>query len=197
MLIGHLFLAVLWIMYCVLHSVLAARSVKQKLKASMNQNFKYYRLVYTVFAFVFFAAILYYEIRLPTIQFFNRVQLVFYSGILIGSAGLVLMSVCIFKYFMGLSGLRSLFKESTSAKLMVTGIHRFVRPPLYLGTFAFIWGLFLIIPFLSLFISNTIITIYTLVGISLEEKKLVAEFGESYLNYQATVPKLLPIHKRN
>jgi methanethiol S-methyltransferase len=55
--------------------------------------------------------------------------------------------------------------------------------------------LFLLLPYLSLLIANSIITVYTLIGIGLEEKKLVNEFGESYSNYQASVPKLIPFLK--
>jgi protein-S-isoprenylcysteine O-methyltransferase Ste14 len=55
-----------------------------------------------------------------------------------------------------------------------------------------LWGLFIILPYLSFLISNIIITIYTLIGIELEEKKLELEFGESYRQYKQKVPKLLP-----
>lgn len=93
---------------------------------------------------------------------------------------------------MGLSGLRSLVQEENYSELHISGIHRYVRHPLYLGTFLFIWGLFIVFPTLSLLISNSVITIYTLIGIKLEEKKLVLEFKEQYKAYQKTVPKLIP-----
>jgi protein-S-isoprenylcysteine O-methyltransferase Ste14 len=196
MLLSHFVLAVLWIVYCVLHSVLAGRDVKQKLQAAMGKNYKHYRLIYTVFAFLFFVAVIYYEIRVSTIQLFDRSSFILFSGVLIGAAGLLLMAICIRKYFVSLSGLRSVFEENVSNSLIITGIHRYIRHPLYLGTFAFIWGLFLVLPFLSLLISNAIITIYTLIGIELEEKKLVMEFGETYQRYQHSVPKLIPLSRR-
>ena len=93
---------------------------------------------------------------------------------------------------MGLSGLRSLLQEETYSELLISGIHRYVRHPLYLGTFLFIWGLAILFPTLSLFISNLVITIYTLIGIKLEERKLVIEFGDQYRTYQQNVPKLIP-----
>ena len=96
---------------------------------------------------------------------------------------------------MNLSGLRSLAIEDFSNELQITGIHKYVRHPLYLGTFMFIWGLFLVIPLLSLLIANVIITVYTLIGIELEEKKLLSEFGENYRLYRQTVPKLIPTFK--
>jgi protein-S-isoprenylcysteine O-methyltransferase Ste14 len=96
---------------------------------------------------------------------------------------------------MNLSGLRSLVIEDFSNELQITGIHKYTRHPLYLGTFGFIWGLFLLLPYLSLFIANIVITVYTLIGIRLEEQKLINEFGESYVKYRSTVPKLIPFLK--
>jgi protein-S-isoprenylcysteine O-methyltransferase Ste14 len=102
------------------------------------------------------------------------------------------MLVCIRKYFVSLSGLKSLYQEEPAAELMITGIHRYMRHPLYSGTFLAIWGLWVLWPSASLLIANAVITIYTLLAIRLEEEKLVAEFGDQYRLYQQKVPKLIP-----
>ena len=101
------------------------------------------------------------------------------------------------KYFSSLSGLRTFFIDEvkTGNRLIITGIHRYVRHPLYTGTFLFIWGLFILMPLASLLISNFIITIYTLIGIRFEEEKLIKEFGLPYVEYQKRVPKLIPTLK--
>lgn len=194
MILNHIILATLWIIYCVLHSVLASEWLKRKLRNRMN-NFKWYRLWYTIFAFVFLAGLLYYQIKISTVKLFNVNNLLLIAGSLIAFSGLALMAICIRKYFMNLSGLRSLAIEDFSNELQITGIHKYLRHPLYLGTFGFIWGLLLLAPYFSLLIANAIITIYTLVGIRLEEQKLINEFGESYLRYKASVPKLVPFIK--
>ena len=93
---------------------------------------------------------------------------------------------------MSLSGLRSLFQETVYPELIISGIHRYVRHPLYLGTFLFIWGLAVLFPYFSLVIANTIITVYTLLAIPFEEEKLVQEFGDQYRRYQKQVPKIIP-----
>jgi protein-S-isoprenylcysteine O-methyltransferase Ste14 len=113
-------------------------------------------------------------------------------GCLIAAAGLVLMLICIKKYFISLSGLLSLVQDNSTNQLIIRGVHRYVRHPLYLGTFAMLWGLLLLMPYLSLLIAITIITGYTLFGIKLEETKLVEEFGESYVSYQRQVPMIIP-----
>lgn len=196
MLVNHIILAMLWIVYCVLHSVLASQSLKNKLKQRMK-NYKLYRVWYTLFAFIFLVGLIYYQIKIPTIALFSLNNFILIAGIIIGFSGLTLMLICIRKYFMSLSGLRSMFIENYSNELQITGVHKYIRHPLYLGTFAFIWGLFLLFPYLSLFIANVVITIYTLIGIELEEQKLIAEFGEQYVQYRRKVPKLIPFFKPN
>ncbi|RYF83316.1 MAG: isoprenylcysteine carboxylmethyltransferase family protein, partial [Chitinophagaceae bacterium] len=114
------------------------------------------------------------------------------AGYLVTITGFGIMLTCIRKYFMSLSGLRSLFQETTYPELIISGIHRHVRHPLYLGTFLFIWGLNILFPYLSLVVANAVITIYTLIAIKFEEDKLVAEFGEQYVQYKKSVPKLIP-----
>ena len=76
--------------------------------------------------------------------------------------------------------------------LQQSGLHKYVRHPLYLGTLLFIWGLFLIFPLMSNIIAATTITMYVLIGMRLEEKKLKIQFGESYIEYVKKVPKLIP-----
>jgi protein-S-isoprenylcysteine O-methyltransferase Ste14 len=102
------------------------------------------------------------------------------------------MSICVGKYFMQLSGLKGLIHNKTNNELMITGVHKVVRHPLYSGTFIFIWGLLILFPSLSLFISDAIITLYTLIGLRFEEKKLEREFGEAYRAYKEKVPMIIP-----
>ena len=189
MLLNHIILATLWMIYCVLHSVLASEEIKRKLQKKMK---KWYRLWYTIFSFVFLVTLLYYQVSIPTIELFEQSNFVLIAGIILSFLGSVIMLACIKKYFINLSGLRSLVVENYSNELQITGIHKYVRHPLYLGTFIFIWGLFLLLPYLTLLIANVIITVYTLIGITLEEKKLVAEFGKDYEDYRKRVPKLIP-----
>ena len=188
---SYVLLGFWWVLYCFLHSLLASLWLKQKAQKLMGQGFVHYRLLYTLFAFVSLFALVFYQLNLTPVLLFTS-TLAFYTGLVIALFGLILMGICIKKYFMSLSGLRSLFQERPSHQLIISGVHRYVRHPLYLGTFAFLWGFFLVKPHLSLLISNTIITLYTVYAITLEETKLVDEFGEDYRRYQAAVPKLLP-----
>lgn len=192
----HILLAVLWIVYGILHSLLADPRVKAGLSRRMGRLSVHYRLIYTLFAFVTLVAVLLYQISIVSPALYTGFLSLKILGGLVTLMGLSIMLFCIRKYFMSLSGLRTLIEpEKAGAELMITDIHQYVRHPLYLGTFLFIWGLWMLLPYLSLLISNVIITIYTLIGINLEEKKLVQLFGDSYKAYQQKVPRILPFRR--
>jgi protein-S-isoprenylcysteine O-methyltransferase Ste14 len=189
----NIFLAGAWILFGVLHSFLASSRVKKELAVYMRNHAVYYRFYYTLFAFITFTAILLYQFRIASPLLFKSSLITKIIGAAITFLGLLIMGICVKKYFMRLTGLRSIITEDkNTSELIITGIHKYVRHPLYLGTFIFIWGLLLLIPLLSLLISNTVITIYTLIGIKFEEEKLIEEFGQSYIEYKNEVPKLLP-----
>jgi len=42
---------------------------------------------------------------------------------------------------------------------------------------------------------NSVLTAYVIIGTMLEERKLVLEFGASYIQYQKEVPMLIPFTK--
>jgi methanethiol S-methyltransferase len=188
----HLLCALLWIVFCVLHSVLASGTVKRKTQAALPSFFPYYRLAYTLFAVASFAAVVCFQWNLDSPLLYAPNMITNSGGALIGVAGLLVMGICIKKYFLSLSGLKSMFRTIPAHQLMITGLHRYVRHPLYAGTFLAIWGMFVVVPYMSLLISNVIITGYTLLAIGYEEQKLVAEFGDDYLRYRKQVPRILP-----
>lgn len=192
----HVLISVAWVVYCVVHSVLANARVKEKMARWMKGGFRYYRIGYNIFASVTLQVIIYYQIRMDSPALYANTLFFKILGGTIALSGLLLMIVCIRKYFAELSGIRNIKNEAVTDTLIVTGVHTYVRHPLYLGTFAFVWGLFLIFPYVSFFITNGIITIYTLIGIYMEEEKLEAVFGESYKQYKLTVPKLIPFTKK-
>jgi protein-S-isoprenylcysteine O-methyltransferase Ste14 len=73
----------------------------------------------------------------------------------------------------------------------VRGPYRWVRHPLYLFSLVMIWSC----PDLTAdrLLFNVLWTVWIVVGTILEERDLVATFGEEYRDYQRRVPMLLPI----
>ena len=72
----------------------------------------------------------------------------------------------------------------------VRGPYLWVRHPLYFFTLVLIWSS----PDITLdrLLFNVLFTAWIVVGTYLEERDLVAEFGEAYKGYQARVPMLVP-----
>ncbi|MEO6538037.1 MAG: isoprenylcysteine carboxylmethyltransferase family protein [Ferruginibacter sp.] len=184
---NYIVLSIFWIVYCFLHSFLADERVKSVVIHQTTLSTSAYRVVYNIFAIVTLVPIIYVQVNIQRYYLFGESSfLKFFSYFLI-SGGLFIMINCILNYFKQLSGLKKM-----QPVLVTTGLHSFVRHPLYLGTFIFLAGILFAFPYLSNLISFLIIVSYTLLGIRLEEKKLVKEFGSSYLNYQQTVPMILP-----
>ena len=189
---AHWLLLGLWIIYCFIHSWLAGITVKNYIQKFTGKAFKFYRPLYSVFAMLTLGLILWYQFSIKSPWLFPGKLYLFIPGLIAALTGSCIMIICIYKYFYELSGLLALQKSGTKNTLQQSGLHQFVRHPLYLGTLLFIWGLFLIFPLLNNLIACIVITLYTLFGIGLEEKKLRLEFGESYIEYARKVPKLIP-----
>jgi protein-S-isoprenylcysteine O-methyltransferase Ste14 len=81
---------------------------------------------------------------------------------------------------------------SKEPELIIKGALQYVRHPLYSGLILISLGFFLFSPSLSAAISVGSIWLYLVVGIRLEEKKLVEEFGDDYLKYKKSTPAIIP-----
>jgi protein-S-isoprenylcysteine O-methyltransferase Ste14 len=77
-----------------------------------------------------------------------------------------------------------------SSAFVAGGPYRHVRHPLYLFMLLLIWSA----PRLSIdqLLFNLLWTVWIVVATRLEERDLLAEFGEAYREYQRTVPMLIP-----
>jgi len=81
-------------------------------------------------------------------------------------------------------------KQLRSTNLVVRGPYFWVRHPLYFFMLVIIWSVPGVNSDRLLF--NVVWTFWIVIGSYLEEKDLVAEFGEKYRFYQKIVPMLLP-----
>jgi len=153
---------------------------------------RYYRLLYSLFAFLSLGAVLalQFSIKSPALASFPLLK--YLAGLVIGLPGVALMILSIRKYFLNVSGVKVIFGEDKGPVLELTGIHTYVRHPLYLGTLAVLWSVFLFFPLLNNLIACLAITVYTLIGIRLEERKLLRTFGQQYADYCRRTPMLIP-----
>jgi protein-S-isoprenylcysteine O-methyltransferase Ste14 len=192
MLRSHILFTLAWLAYCALHSILAGTALKHYFRIRVPHLFTYYRIFYNILALGWLLFLIIWQIRMPSPDIWHSVFLQYIPAAIMTIAGISGMGICLKKYFVSSQGFRDLFFEGGKPVLVQEGLHRVVRHPLYLSTFIFLWGVLLFIPTWSVLIVNTIITIYTLIGIRFEEYKLVQIFGEQYVQYREKVPKILP-----
>jgi protein-S-isoprenylcysteine O-methyltransferase Ste14 len=191
-LVSHIILMMLWMLFGILHSVLAANWWKRLMQQRLGLYYKYYPFSYSVFAAVTLITILVYQGYLQSRLLYMAPGWVKLLLCLPLMAGLVIMGATIKKYFFSLSGISVFYTKQAPVALELGGLNRYVRHPLYFGTLLSIWSLFFISPYLKNLLACLVITLYTVWGARLEEKKLVARFGEKYKVYKSRVPMLIP-----
>lgn len=190
--LSHFWLIIGWTIYGVLHSILASRDCKNFVARKFGGIFRYYRLFYIIVACITILPLLWLLNLTPSFLLWETVLLSRIGGIICIIIGSVIMALSIRLYFSTVLRIRDLATESSESVLFQKGLHSYVRHPLYLGTFFLLWGIFLMIPLGSLLVTNIVITLYTLMGIRYEEKKLKAAFGDTYLRYMKEVPMIWP-----
>jgi protein-S-isoprenylcysteine O-methyltransferase Ste14 len=190
--LSYIWLALGWMVYGALHSILASPVIKRWFERKSAFIARHYRILYILIALISLVMMAFLFWETPRVLLWNSTPITQYTGILFIICGSVIMGIIIRKYFKTVKNLHDLMYDNAIPVLFQKGLHGYVRHPLYLGTFLLIWGLFLLFPYGSLLVSNVIITLYTILGIGYEEKKLIRVFGEKYIRYKLEVPMLLP-----
>ena len=122
---------------------------------------------------------------------------IFYAVFLLGF-GIVLLSTFLIDHF-DLFGLRQVYmyqkgEEYTEIGFRTPFLYKFVRHPIYLGFIIAFWAASTMTVGHALFAVMT--TAYILVAIQFEERDIVHNFGDEYINYRRHVSMLLPLPKR-
>lgn len=180
------------IVWGIVHSLLASMGLKDVLRRVFGDGFmKFYRLFYNVFAVISFLPILYLLAALPDRNLYE-VPTPFAYLMRVGQAAsaLLLLIAVVQTDLLSFAGLRQLFEEEKKGPLITGGLYRLVRHPLYTFSLLILW----LSPTMSLnsFIVYSALTMYILVGIFFEERKLLREFGQEYARYRSMTPMLIP-----
>jgi protein-S-isoprenylcysteine O-methyltransferase Ste14 len=193
---NYFVLAVLWIIWCAIHSGMISVTATEYLKRRFGSYFRFYRLVFNFVAIATLIPVILYgqSIQGPPVFRWQGFMIVFQ---------VLLLTIAVLLFFTGARhydilqflGLRQLRKGAShsalteTGKLDTAGILGITRHPWYLGTIMLIWARGLDV---SALITNIVLTIYLIVGTVLEERKLLIEYGEDYRRYQERVSMLIP-----
>lgn len=80
--------------------------------------------------------------------------------------------------------------------LVIEGLQRYVRNPLYFGVIMMTFGWALVGGYIFVLVATVILLLwFRVVLIPFEEKELLALFGEQYARYKEDVPMLVPFTK--
>lgn len=183
-----LHLALSLVVFYAVHSLLADTRVKQWAAERLGLV-RWYRLFYTLQSLVLFAWVVqaYLLLGPDVIHVLPAwAQGLGWALLVLGS----LLSVAAVLRFGG-AGFVGLVPERSTG-LVRTGLHGRVRHPIYSGIIVAALGWLLVSFTLSTALVVGITFLYLPIGIHLEERKLIALFGEAYLKYRQEVPALFP-----
>ena len=128
---------------------------------------------------------------------FSRIGTISTGSYIMIISGLVLIVVGLVVRWTAIITLRKYFTVDVSIvsdhKLVITGIYRFVRHPAYAGSLLSFLGLGIVLSnWLSLLVVFIPITVVFIYRINVEEKALLAFFGDQYSHYCARTKRLIP-----
>ena len=199
-LVDVLIILILFALFGILHSFLASKKIKTLIKKKFGDFIAFYRLAYIFISLLSFYLIYeiaprpdanIYDLKYPFDFIILIPQLLALVGIFWS-----LKYFCV-KEFLGLSQVSRWYYKNYDTEeldehmtLIAEGPYKFVRHPLYFFSIIFIVSR----PAMNLFDLTFIIGIiaYFYVGSFYEEVKLIDKFGEEYLQYQKSVPRLIP-----
>ncbi len=185
--------------YGLTHSLLASLRLKAWVRRSFGETaFRWYRLLYTLWASLTFTPVLYllwaapdrvlYRLPAPWAWGFYAMQAV---GLAVGGWSLLVTDLWA---FLGLTQVLSRGDPEEAEALTVRGPYRWVRHPMYTASLLFLW----FSPVMSrnslAFVAGA--TLYFILGGYVEERKLLAQFGEAYARYRQRTPMLFPHWRR-
>lgn len=178
----------------VVHSLLARRRAKRILGRLIPPPLE--RSFYTLIAGLQITALMYFWRPLPALVW--SVENPLARDVLWGLQGAGWALVVVGFWTSGNTHLFGLAQAWASARgaayearrLVVRGVYRWIRHPLYTGTLLALWA----IPTASVgrLLLATVFSAYTLIGARFEERDLERDLGELYLEYRRAVPAYLP-----
>ena len=189
----YLFIGLGWMLYFFVHSLLAATSTKQWFYKVVPCSKKYYRIIYNLIAISGLIILFQFTFKDNHLIIESNQYL---RGISIISAlcGLSILAAA-FKVFdkKEFFGFKEISENQVQQKLILAGIYKHIRHPLYSATFFLLIALVLWMPSVANTLFLVISILYIEIGSRLEEKKLIEIFGNDYILYSRKVKRYFPL----
>jgi protein-S-isoprenylcysteine O-methyltransferase Ste14 len=115
--------------------------------------------------------------------------LLFIPGILFIIAGMIVASMA--SKVISVSTVADM-RTDRKPELITGGLYARIRHPLYLATILIFVAMGLIYPFPIVIVFVLCMIVYTMIGAFFEERKLIRQYGEEYLNYKKHAGFILP-----
>jgi protein-S-isoprenylcysteine O-methyltransferase Ste14 len=189
-------LAVLWTVYCTVHSTMISASVTTYLARRWSALLRFYRLLFNAVAVVTLIPIVLYARSLSGAPLWRWVGVGLWVRYALLAGGVLLLIAGARHYslrqFVGLAQLRGAPAKGLAADggIDSTGVLALIRHPWYVAVVLIIWARDLDAARL---VTNGVLTLYVCVGSVLEERKLLRELGPAYAAYQARVSMFVPV----
>ncbi|TNF92184.1 MAG: hypothetical protein EP297_13795 [Gammaproteobacteria bacterium] len=194
--IAHaLILALIWLVYFVLHSLLASLKVKNLVASRWPGLMPAYRIGFNLFATVTLIIPLWWMLTATSEVIWKWQGIWWWVMNLIALSAIAGFFISLRYYdgqeFMGIRQLREHEKQvEDQENFHLSPFHRFVRHPWYF------FGIIIICTrdMDSLMLVTAIfLTLYFIIGSRLEEQKLICYYGDVYRQYMKKVPGLFPL----
>ena len=190
-------LGLAWLVWCLLHSLLVHPPVEKKLQRLLGAGGKYYRLLYNLFALFSLVPVglLFWSADKTPVLIWPDWLRPLQWGFWLAAALLVVAAARVYDLteFLGIRQVREAEPRDTDGgsandgELHTNGVLGFSRHPWYLAGLILLWSRSLTVRDV---VTNVLLTLYLLIGMILEERKLLQTFGREYQEYRSQVPML-------
>ncbi len=189
-------LALGWLFWCSLHSLLITPPVTRIARKLLGSRYAWFRLGYNLLAIVTIVPLVGWTLFLstPTVLDWRWPWSLLQAFMVVSGLGLFYAGAQAYpmEEFLGLRQVRRYRQgggEGRPSRLKTDGVLGLVRHPWYLAAFLLLWGRDLQLDDL---VTSVILSAYLGVGAVLEERKLLLEYGERYRRYQQRVSMFFP-----